>query len=375
MLVPIAVVANKLGRLEYVHRWGGVEPGPDLGVAGRPGPGVAGGPGHGWQTAVNNGWSTQADWAWPTGVPLPYATSGGYYETGRVARLGRNEDGRLEVFAASMFTDAGGRVRLQHKWQVKPEDSEHWTGWADMPFLYDMNFVLGRNEDGRLEVFRVTPDHEVVHSYQKHPNSDWTDGEAMGGDLHDGHGLGIGRNGNGALELFGVGSANRQLYHRWQRDKNSDWVKNWESLRGSVQGCPAVAENPADGTLEVFVRAFKDSDLRHIWQVPSRRGGWGDWASLGGTWNVGVTPVPCHTASGRLAVFMVGTDSKIYYITRPAGGGNWDGWRSLGGNTGADPAAAQNKDGHVELFAVGEDGVLRHNWETGPDTWNGWIDC
>jgi len=105
-----------------------------------------------------------------------------------------------------------------------------------------------------LEVFAVglngnTAD--LVHIWQPAPNSGpWSGWASLGGNLKL-VAPAVGRNAEGRMEVFACTQDNA-LWHIWQTAPNNSW-SNWERLGGVVLGAPVVAEN-ADGRMEVFIR-------------------------------------------------------------------------------------------------------------------------
>jgi hypothetical protein len=89
----------------------------------------------------------------------------------RTLRGGRNADGRLEVFGVSADD------RIWHTWQVAP--SGGWNGgWAELYSPADRlrELRVSNNQDGRLEVFGVAPDDSIWHTWQVAPNNGWVGG-------------------------------------------------------------------------------------------------------------------------------------------------------------------------------------------------------
>ena len=87
------------------------------------------------------------------------------------------------------------------------------------------------------------------------------------------------------------------------------------------------------------------------------------------------TSTPCLNSDGRIEVFGVGTDNAMYHNWQTAAhSGPWSGWASLGGGVTSDPAVFVNSDGRMEMFARGMDDALWHNWQTAPHAgpWSGW---
>src|SRR6266704_2217579 len=73
----------------------------------------------------------------------------------------------------------------------------------------------------------------------------------------------VGRNADGRLEIFVLGS-NHVLYHNWQTAPNGGWSNVWYNEGGSWLGDPAVGQN-ADGRLQIFV-VGADHALYTKWQ-------------------------------------------------------------------------------------------------------------
>jgi hypothetical protein len=89
------------------------------------------------------------------------------------------------------------------------------------------------------------------------------------------------------------------------------------------------------------------------------------------------TPAIGQSADGRLEVFVRGLDDDggglgaLYHRWQQTPGGDWSNWHSHGGSFLGDPVVAQNTAGRLELFIVGEDGLVQ-KWQTAPN--KGWSD-
>ena len=104
-----------------------------------------------------------------------------------------------------------------------------------------------------------------------------TESVSQSSQLQDLQVCSVGRNADGRLETFGVGTDNA-LWHIWQTAPNNGW-SSWASLGGTITSAPNPS-NDADGRLEVFARGTDDA-LWHIWQTAPNNG-WSSWESLGG---------------------------------------------------------------------------------------------
>jgi hypothetical protein len=75
-------------------------------------------------------------------------------------------------------------------------------------------------------------------------------------------------------------------------------------------------------------------------------------------------------ADGRIEVFYIGLDDVLYHNWQLVPNHKWIGENLLGPG---DPAKAKqiavgkNKDGRIEVFYIGLDDVLYHNWQLVPN--------
>src|SRR5438034_899099 len=144
----------------------------------------------------------------------------------------------------------------------------------------------------------------------------WNGWAALGGQLGGGAPV-VGRNDDGRLEVFALGrtALGPELVHIWQDPSSavtgwSDWA-SLGSPPGQFMSALAVGQN-ADGRLEVFASAT-DGAVWHIWQDSGAAGGWSGWGSLGapaglklGTLGVG------RDAAGRLELFAIANTGDLW---------------------------------------------------------------
>jgi acylphosphatase len=95
------------------------------------------------------------------------------------------------------------------------------------------------------------------------------------------------------------------------------------------------------------------------------------WQPLGGV--ITTEPVAGVNKDGRIEVFALGADNALWHIWQTAPNSGWSGWASLGGGITSTPAIVRTADGRLEAFARGTDGALWHIWQTAPNNgWSGW---
>jgi hypothetical protein len=89
-----------------------------------------------------------------------------------------------------------------------------------------LNHVLDRRIDGQMTRTRGG-DRAAYHIWQTAPNGGWGNWSTLAG--HDLRELALGRNADGRLELFALGG-DHYVYHIWQIAPNGGWG-NWSFLR------------------------------------------------------------------------------------------------------------------------------------------------
>jgi photosystem II stability/assembly factor-like uncharacterized protein len=187
----------------------------------------------------------------------------------------------------------------------------------------------------------------------------------------------IAQNQDGTLDVLMV-DMNDKLYYRWQTTKddfgNWFWSKDWDELGGSLANEPVVARN-GDGRLELFIVNAEDGRLYHKWQTTPNGRQWSSgWDPLNAPSLPQDAPTVARDGDGRLELFMVGMDGKLYHCwqtTVENSSTKWShNWEVLGTTTTAkteikwrltsNPVVARNGDGRLELFMVGADDKIYH---------------
>ncbi|MCI0402242.1 MAG: S8 family serine peptidase, partial [Acidobacteria bacterium] len=147
----------------------------------------------------------------------------------------------------------------------------------------------------------------------------------------------------------------------------------WPNLDGTIITPPGLGQN-LDGRLEIFALGT-DERLWHIWQTaPSN--GWSGWTPMGGG-NVRLAgrPTVIRDLDGRLHMFVRGTDNAVWHTWQVAPNSGWGGWERFGGAITGDPAVTIAANSGLEMFARGSTGALWHvgqTWRNGPWWFSGW---
>ncbi len=217
---------------------------------------------HTWQTS-EGGWaagpeSDRPGWWYLYGQEEKFAS----------LAVGRNQSEELEVFGVK----SDGSI-----WQTRQllPNSGPWCGWTQfdpgMSKRLWKNVSLGRNQDGRLEIFGVAQNGWAWHARQGDNGwSDWANFHARGswGRFLDQRQrfdyLVAAANMDTRLEVVGIGVDN-SIWHTSQKEANGDWRKfrllhkRWDRFVEI-----AVGANQNAG-LEVF-GLRQDFTPQHTWQ-------------------------------------------------------------------------------------------------------------
>ena len=167
------------------------------------------------------------------------------------------------------------------------------------------------------------------------------------------------------LDVFGV-APDGTVHHNWVGDSG------WHSWRRDFLGAPkarmvaVTTIGRLDAPVEVFLVARDGSVHHNECDQIKRWGQWQRWVNAPSLKSLTLAP-----ASDRLHHFGIGTDDHLWHCTRENRGG-WSSWerdlRRLGRVTSV--AAAESHNGHLQVFAIGQDSRLAHNWFDGE--WHDW---
>ncbi|MET8573446.1 glycosyl hydrolase family 32 [Streptomyces sp. NPDC005012] len=265
--------------------------------------------------------------------------------------------GRLNVFAL----DARDRSMLRRV-QLDPE-TDTWSAWETFGTPAGAVPALGRNADGRLEVFSLAPGATNLHRRVQRPDGGWHGWEEFGGPA--GATPAVARNADGRLEVFAINPDATVVARRRQLSPGSLAWDPWDPTFGGPVGAPPAVAANADGRLEVFALARGGTGLLHRWQL-SPGGAWSAWARFGTP--AGGAPRVVRDGTGRLEVTAIapsGTGGFQRRQAEPSGG--WGEWRHLLGWSAGAPLLVPGADGRLEAFGVDPGGErMAHRWQLSP---------
>ncbi len=307
--------------------------------------------------------------------------------------LGQNQDGRLELFTAVYSDSLTSQSTVYHVWQTTPNGD--WSSFDSLG--QNTAYVapaVGRNQDGRMEVFAEDlwygfgsppcsgPHYEISHIWQTAPSNGWSDWSSLfqpscSVDLYEPY---LGTNQDGRMDVFAKGS-DHNVWHRWQTAPNAGWVSNWASI-GKPAGVSDVSPvmsigRMQDGRLVVFVLG-SNYEIYQNWQITSGdENNWSGWVGFGAPTGVSLTnPVGNQNADGRLQFFTAGSDGAIWSKWQVAPNSYWSSWGSLGQPSGVNlstPVVGRHQDGAMDVFSTGDDYAIWHTRQTAPSgDWDNW---
>lgn len=226
---------------------------------------------------------------------------------------------------------------------------------------------VGRNSDGRLELFYRDGGGVIRHIWQNTAGGTWNSGgelQGVGGGTEIGGDLAVERNASGYLELFFV-DGNGVLRHMYQQA--GGWTPSSFVIDGSLQASKVAAVTNIDGRLEVFYTAPGDV-ISHIWQ-DEPGGAWNAGGALVGAGNAietGSDLTAEQNLSGKLELLFVDGNGMLRHMYQQVGGWTSSTLLANGTLSGTAVNAARTPDGRLELFYVGGGGTVFHTWQASP---------
>ncbi len=234
--------------------------------------------------------------------------------------------------------------------------------------------VVGRNADGRLDVFKVDADGQLRVRWRK-TTGDWSSWIPLGGSCCPG--IAVTTNADGQLLIFAVDQATQTLKYTEQQTPDTLGWSAWVNLGGHVRP-PVAAVLDLRSCLQVFALDADHPTVAHIWQTNSQAP-WSSWQQLGGTLAPELAVI--STLDGRVELFGLDTDSKALVRTfqlQPGDPTTWSKWENLGGEPLSSIAVGVNTDGRFEVFGVNaNNGALSRRFLTSTNDnlhWSAWQD-
>ena len=320
-------------------------------------------------TSGNNGTCTTAylctaevGYDGPTGWGTPDGT--GAFLTAPPVRtigtesVGRNADGRLQVFAR------GSDSAIWTDWQTTPDGA--WSGWTSLSGDLASTPAVAANASGDLQVLAQGVFGSIWSTTQTTPGGPFGAWTELVGSPSAAPTVAV--NTNGDVQVFAVGSGTA-IWTATQGTPGGAFGA-WTSLGGDLASAPAVAAN-ASGDLQVFAQGTYGSIWSTTQSTPG--GAFGAWTELVGS--PSAAPTVAVNANGDVQVFTLGPGSSISTSKQATPGGAFGAWTSLGGSLTSVPAVGANASGDLQVFAVGSGTAIWSTTQTTPGgAFGAWTD-
>jgi hypothetical protein len=269
------------------------------------------------------------------------------------AAVASNQDGRQQLMVRGTSNDV---------WTVAQNATGTWGSWTKLAtisgsataFKASSEPALVRNNDGRLQAFVRGTDQQLYTAAQTTANGSFGAWLALGGTCTTAPAAAV--NQNGLVQVFVRGTDDR-FYSKVQTAVGANTWSDWIALNntGQLGSKPAVARN-ADGTLEVFARGLEESGpatYRIRQTAPNAVASWGAWTSMGDT--ASSAPAVVTNADGRIQVFVRSNSGELKTAQQSTLSGGYPAFSGLGGTCTSAPVAALNNNGRVQVFVRGLD--------------------
>jgi murein DD-endopeptidase MepM/ murein hydrolase activator NlpD len=179
-------------------------------------------------------------------------------------------------------------------------------------------------------------------------------------------------NANGRLGAATRATGGAIWYASQASPGSSGWTA-WQSLGGAFVADPQIAQNQ-DGRLQIFALGLDYKVWSAVQTTPG--GAWSGWSRLGvPPAAFRGTPAVARNTDGRLEVFVreLGRGA-IYRIAQSTpNSATWSAWQTLGGGLTSDVAVTLHAGGGLEVFSRGLNGALWHIWQqTAGGNWSTW---
>ncbi|WP_194926574.1 hypothetical protein [Catenulispora pinisilvae] len=215
--------------------------------------------------SMQNRYETVAGGAWSGWNS--YAPAG----TAKDAVVGVHADGRLEVFAV---TPSGG---VQNKYEKVADGA--WSGWNGFGPSGTVDAVTAaRHSDGRLEVFAVLTDGSMQNRYETVADGAWSGWNSYAA-ASTAKGTGspgvdaAGAHEDGRLEVFAV-TPSGGIENRYEKVADGAW-SGWNGFGPSGVATSATVVRHSDGRLEVFA-VMSDGSMQNRYETVAG-GAWSGW--------------------------------------------------------------------------------------------------
>jgi len=187
----------------------------------------------------------------------------------------------------------------------------------------------------------------------------------------------VSRNPN-QLDLFVIGTDGAVYTSSGSAGRDWSGIGNhWRPIGGAFPvGAPVAGVAPKPNEIELFA-VGKDGLVYNSWCTTDQdwSGARSHWRAMGGVFPIGGRVTALASRPDQLDLFIVGNDGVVYNSWRTAQD-HWSGlrrWRAIGGvfPPGAEISAVARTPQQIDLFVTGNDGHVYTSWCTAGSDWSG----
>lgn len=254
-------------------------------------------------------------------------------------------DGRVVIFVH------GSDGRIWFRAQDMPNGS--FQPWVRHSGSIVQNFTVARNRlgDGRLEIFSIE-NGTLRRSVQFTAGSGFGFWETIGGNGTLRTPLAADINADGRLQVFVVGSDGR-LYSAFQRTAGAS-IYDWTGYGhpDALDARDLSTARLADGRIAVFQLHGENRTISMSLQIAASSIAFNPPHALNG-WGIREGIRATTTSFGRLSLFVIGGDARIYSTTQlePNPFGLWTSWPGANASSFSIDVLPRD-DGTVEVFSI-----------------------
>jgi hypothetical protein len=285
-----------------------------------------------------------------------------------------------DIATARALYGSSHKNTANHEWQRNP--SGLWTTVSPLNVGGAHAVASVQAADGTLHVFHIGDNSDIWHSQQVTAGGGWVGpvplnvgpASAIAAVTH----VPSAGAPAGFIEVFHIGQ-DHQIYHEWQTSPSSFTGP----IRQFAQEAPALdlaAGLDSDGSIELFyIDAWGGYIQRAREQTAS-------WSTRGIPLRGESNPILARSLAvasnksasgvfGYLELFHIGLDGELWHEWQSnvtLAGESWTAPISLNAGGALALAAGTNLNGTVEVFHLGNDGNLWHEWQKSPSgAWTG----
>ncbi len=269
--------------------------------------------------------------------------------------FGHNRDGRLEVF----YTAMGSSVFRAKQLSAGAEPNFEAVG---VPLLTNASHLrIGHNRGGRMVCFALVGN-LIGYFWQTQANQEsWSQSGFLQGAYTD---FSVETHADGRMQLFGIG-ADGFVYHLWQKDPETDaqWTAPSRLLDRKARKIQAFRDTYRGDRIEVYILDTEGA----VYQTAQTLD-WSPWQRIGSA--LGKDLAIAQNGDGRVELFLIGNDDRVYHAWQDASG-KWGAWYPFRTSPSCTSIrAARTSDKRIEVIVAGTDHLMYHNWQLQPG--GGW---